>query len=176
MPALRKPPGQALGHRKHDFVILPGGNQAPVPQPPPELLKVTVRRWERFWASGVSQVIDLDADLPRLHRWIRDSDEFTRVEREIRRVGRLVVGSMGQPVLNPLYALARELDDRLRRAETAFGMTPRDRLALGLALAETKLADQTYRLREQDVPVADQDRRAAILQDLGPGGSDDGAG
>jgi hypothetical protein len=162
MPAYRKPPGQALGHRRHDFVVLDGGQTAPaIPRPPGGLLVATERRWDAFWRSGVSQVIDLDADMPRLHRWIRDSDEFTRVDREIRRVGRLVVGSMGQPVLNPLYGLLRELDDRLRRAEAAFGMTPMDRLRLGLTLAETKLAEQ--RVRKGEPPVADRDRRAAIL-------------
>jgi P27 family predicted phage terminase small subunit len=166
MPAQRKPPGQALGHRRQEWVVLEGGGEGglAVPPCPPGLLKVSERRWETFWHSGVASVIDLASDLPRLERWIHASDEFTRVERQIKASGRLVVGSMGQPVLNPLYDLLRSLDDQLRRAETSFGMTPKDRLALGLTLAETaRIRQQVEQGPRRTAPVADQARRASIL-------------
>ena len=158
----RKPPGKALGHRRHDFIVLEGGNETPVPKPPTGLLVSSERRWAAFWRSGVAEVIDPAADLPRLERWIKDSDEFTRVSRDVDRIGRMVLGSMGQPVLNPLYVLLRDLDERLRRAETEFGMTPKARLALGLALSEVTLNRQRIE-RHTPPPIADPGRRQAIL-------------
>lgn len=159
----RKPPGRAQGHRRHEFVVLAGGRQAPMPKPPPGLLIASVRRWERFWTSQVAEVIDLDSDLPTLRRWIEASDEFERTARIIKNTGRLVQGSMGQPVLNPLYGLLRDLHAQIARAESEFGMTPMARLRLGLQLGELQL--QAQRLQRGRAALADPDRRAAILAD-----------
>jgi P27 family predicted phage terminase small subunit len=159
----RKAPGTAHGHRRHDFVVLAGGRQAPVPRPPTGLLVRSQRRWEAFWRSEVAQVIDLGSDLPALRRWIQASDEFERTVGLIAGTGRLVQGSMGQPVLNPLYGLLRDLHAQITRAESEFGMTPMARLRLGLSIGELKL--QAQRLRQGQAALADPDRRAAILAD-----------
>jgi P27 family predicted phage terminase small subunit len=160
----RKPPGRATGKRRHDFIVLSGGRQAEVPKPPPGLLRASERRWEAFWRSPVSQVIDPDADLPRLHRWIAASDEFARTAKLISETGRMVLGSMGQPVLNPLYALLHDLDARLCRVEAEFGMTPMARLRLGLSIADLTEREQRIEAgRRREAVLADHDRRAEIL-------------
>jgi P27 family predicted phage terminase small subunit len=160
----RKPHGQAHGHRRQSFIMLAGGREAEIPKPPGGLLAASERRWEAFWRSPVSQVVDPDADGPRLERWIRDSDEFQRVSKLIKDTGRMVLGSMGQPVLNPLYGLLRDLDTRLVRVEAEFGMTPMARLRLGLSIADLTEAEQRIDAhRRKEAVLADHERRAEIL-------------
>lgn len=161
----RKPPGRTQGHRRQHFVVLQGGqlvDQGAIPPPPPGLLVRSERRWEAFWRSPVAQVIDPAADLPRLVRWIKASDEWERVTKTINETGRLVRGSMGQPVLNPLFGYLAQLDAQLTRAESEFGMTPMARLRLGLSLGELALQQQRLE-RGRGPAVADPDRRRAIL-------------
>src|SRR5215813_13532327 len=102
------------------------------PKPPAGLLKASRDRWNRFWESQAARAIDLDSDLPRLTRWIQDADEYDRTAKVVRDA-RLVKGSMGQPVLNPLVSYLIHLEGLMSKAEAEFGMTPkaRQRLELG---------------------------------------------
>jgi len=95
------------------------------------LLKATRDRWAAFWASPPAKAVDLDADLPRLIRWAQATDEHDRAAETVRQA-RLVKGSMGQPVLNPLVAYLAQLEQTIRAAEDAFGMTPAARMRLKL--------------------------------------------
>jgi P27 family predicted phage terminase small subunit len=160
----RKAPGKALGKRRHDFIVLAGGRQVEVPKPPAGLLASSERRWDAFWRSPVAEVIDPGSDMPRLERWIKASDEFARVTKLVKETGRMVLGSMGQPVLNPLYALLRDLDAQLVRVEAEFGMTPMARLRLGLSIADLTEARQRIEGRARQAEIlADHARRAEIL-------------
>jgi P27 family predicted phage terminase small subunit len=114
------------------------------PKPPAGLLPATRARWRAFWESQSARVVDLDSDLPRLVRWIQAADEYDRAAKVVR-TSRLVKGSMGQPVLNPLVAYLIHLDTLISRAETDFGMTPAARLRLKLdpeAPEEEDVVDQ----------------------------------
>jgi hypothetical protein len=75
--------------------------------------------------------VDLDSDLPRLIRWIQVTDEYDRTARAFRKT-RVVRGSMGQPVLNPLIAYLAHLEAMITRTEKEFGMTPMARARLNL--------------------------------------------
>jgi P27 family predicted phage terminase small subunit len=156
----RKPPGTALGHRRHTVTVLPPPAQQPPPACPPGLLKATRDRWDAFWDSSVAAVVDHDADLPRLHRWIRATDEYDRVAKVCRQA-RIVRGSMGQPVLNPLFAYLAQLEQQIRSAETEFGMTPMSRIRLGIALnaARRGAGDGS----SPAAPASDPDRRRRLL-------------
>ncbi len=102
-----------------------------LPKPPTGLLPSSRARWRQFWESQSARVVDLDSDLPRLVRWIQAADEYDRAAKVVR-TSRLVKGSMGQPVLNPLVAYLIHLDTLISRAETEFGMTPAARQRLKL--------------------------------------------
>src|SRR4051812_21723633 len=82
-----------------------------IPEPPKGLLVASIERWEAYWQSQVAQIARDSGgiDLPGLHRWILNVDEWTRAMRALRRK-RVVLGSMGQPTLNPLagYLAQRE--------------------------------------------------------------------
>lgn len=101
------------------------------PKPPPGLLKPSRDRWAKFWESQAALAVDLASDLPRLIRWIQAADEYDRTAKVIVR-SRLVKGSMGQPVLNPLVAYLMHLEGIISRTEKEFGMTPAARRRLNL--------------------------------------------
>lgn len=101
------------------------------PNPPTGLLKTSRDRWRSFWESPAAKAVNLDSDLPRLERWIQASDEYDRAAKTVRQA-RLVKGSMGQPVLNPLVSYLAHLEGVIRSAETDFGMTPAARTRLKL--------------------------------------------
>jgi len=106
------------------------------PKPPAGLLKPSRDRWRAFWESQAAQAVDVASDLPRLVRWIQCSDEYDRAAKVIR-ASRLVRGSMGQPVLNPLVNYLTHLESMLTRTEKEFGMTPAARARLDLARPPT---------------------------------------
>jgi P27 family predicted phage terminase small subunit len=101
------------------------------PRPPAGLLKPSRDRWDHFWESQAALAVDLDSDMPRLLRWIQATDEYDRTAKVIREA-RLVKGSMGQPVLNPLVAYLIHLEGMITRTEKEFGMTPMARARLNL--------------------------------------------
>jgi P27 family predicted phage terminase small subunit len=102
-----------------------------VPKPPAGLLKPSRDRWGQFWESRAALAVDLASDMPRLIRWIQVTDEYDRTAKVIREA-RLVKGSMGQPVLNPLVAYLVHLESMITRTEKEFGMTPMARARLDL--------------------------------------------
>jgi P27 family predicted phage terminase small subunit len=107
------------------------------PAPPSGLLKASRDRWAEFWASPAAATVNLQSDLPRLLRWIGQTDEYDRVAKVCRKA-RLVKGSTGQPVLNPLIGYLGQLEGQIARAEAEFGMTPmaRHRMRMGEPPAE----------------------------------------
>jgi P27 family predicted phage terminase small subunit len=109
------------------------------PKPPAGLLKPARDRWVRFWESPAAQAVNPQSDLPRLVRWIQATDEYDRAAKVVRDA-RLVKGSMGQPVLNPLVAYLIHLDGLISKAEGEFGMTPmaRHRLKLDPEIPEAE--------------------------------------
>jgi len=116
------------------------------PKPPTGLLASSRARWRQFWESQAAKAIDLDSDLPRLVRWIQAADEYDRTAKVVRDT-RLVKGSMGQPVLNPLVAYLIHLEGVISRAETEFGMTPAARMRLKLDAEPQEEEDVVDQLR-----------------------------
>lgn len=112
------------------------------PRPPAGLLKPARDRWRQFWESQAALAVDLDSDMPRLLRWIQVTDEYDRTAKVIRQA-RVVKGSMGQPVLNPLVAYLVHLESMITRTEKEFGMTPmaRARLNLKRPAADDEIAE-----------------------------------
>jgi P27 family predicted phage terminase small subunit len=110
------------------------------PKPPLGLLKGSRDRWRAFWDSPSAALVNHESDLPRLMRWIQAADEYER-SAKIVRDARLVKGSTGQPVLNPLVAYLVHLEGIITRAETEFGMTPAARIRLNRDLLSRLPAD-----------------------------------
>jgi len=106
------------------------------PKPPAGLLKPSRDRWAQFWESKSALAVDLASDMPRLIRWIQVTDEYDRTAKVVREA-RLVKGSMGQPVLNPLVGYLVHLEAMITRTEKEFGMTPMARTRMDLKRPST---------------------------------------
>lgn len=159
----RKPAGKAVGHRQHASSLVVVAQGDPAPECPAGMLAVTRKRWDEYWASPVSAAVDRHSDIARLERWIRQVDEYERVQRVFRK-SRLVRGSTGQPVLNPLAAYINTLEQSIARTETEFGMTPMARLRLGIAVGEAhrSLAELNAEVNADDDDEWDDPRIVAV--------------
>ncbi len=142
MPSPKKPPvlrkGRPNTQRTNTDVVL-REDQPPVPKPPIGLLDKSRKRWRSYWESHVARVVDPTVDLHRVERWIQYVDEWDRMV-PILRKSRLVKGSAGQLVMNPLAGYLKQLEDNIARAEETLGLTPRARLQLGIEMAQAKKA------------------------------------
>lgn len=112
--------------------------QPPVPLPPRGLLPRSRVRWRGYWESLVARAVDPVADLHLVERWIRSVDEYERVLPVFEKT-RLVKGSMGQLVMNPLGAYLQHLKSELWKCESELGLTPMARLRLGIAAVHAEL-------------------------------------
>jgi P27 family predicted phage terminase small subunit len=150
LPERRQRRNQRTATGRQGGLVALAGGQEPTPRPPPGLLKPARDRWAAFWASTVADAVDRTSDLPALVRWIAATDEYDRVAKVVKR-SRLVKGSMGQPVANPLLGYLAQLESQIAKTEAAFGMTPIARLRLGIALGEAaRSLDELNRALDDD--------------------------
>lgn len=126
-----------------------------VPPPPTGLLKTHRDSWARYWTSKVAGAADPVTDLPTATRLWTLYDERERAYRGYRKQ-RLVEGSQGQLVINPLYKVVQSCDSEIRALEDRLGLNPKARLQLGIAVGEAakSIADLNQAL-EADLEVED---------------------
>ena len=124
-----------------------------IPEAPDGLLERTQAWWEAYWTTDVARVVQASSDVPALSRLATLYDERERVFALLRAKkgsGPLVKGSQDQWVANPLYRVLAALDAEIRQLEDRFGLNPRARLSVGLALTQARreledLIDVNYR-------------------------------
>lgn len=107
-------------------------------------------RWREIWESEVSQIWDAKGDMGRLVRYIVNFDQWLKLTEAI--AGREVVrGSRGQVRANPLFNVRIGLELELKAAEEKLGLTPMDRMRLGIEIggAARGLDDARKLLEEQ---------------------------
>lgn len=138
--ALSARTGHSKGRKEAPRIGLVPSERADIvaPEPPKGLLKTTRKVWDAYWQSPVANAADVNADASRLERWIRCIDELER-SWKVFRAERVVAGSHGQPVLNPLGAYIKQLLGEISKAETEMGLTPMARLRLGITYGEHQL-------------------------------------
>jgi P27 family predicted phage terminase small subunit len=139
MPNPRKPPDRRQrGGRTRDFGVIEGGARVvPAPTCPPGLLKDTRGKWDAYWSSSVSDAVDRVSDMPIVQRLFALYDERIRSYSAYRK-SRLVKGSQGQPVVNPLAGVISKMDAEIRQIEDRLGLNPKARLQLGITMADAK--------------------------------------
>ena len=113
-------------------------------------LKITKLWWEDFWTSDLASAIDTKSDQSAVYRLATLIDERERIYKQAKK-DRLVVGSQGQVVLNPLYSAMLKLDAEIRQLEDRIGMNPKARVSLGISIGQAKktLADLNADLEEE---------------------------
>ena len=135
----RKPPDRRhrRGQAKHHF----NADITDVPRVPAGLLKQTREWWETFWNSELSNLVDVDlAPVTRLALLLDERERCYRVSRK----ERVVVGSKGQLVLNPLYRHMAILDGEILQLEDRFGLSPRARQNLGIVVGPARTLEDLF--------------------------------
>ena len=131
MPTPKKLPARRQRRNKCWGPALVSDAQAGVPEPPRELLQVTRRLWENYWTSPLIAAVEPATDLPAIQRMFTLYDERERAYRAYRKE-RLVKGSQGQMVINPLAKQMTAMDSEIRQLEDRLGLTPKSRAQLGI--------------------------------------------
>ena len=106
-----------------------------IPRCPVGLLPKSQERWRQFWSSPLVQVIVPELDLDGIETLFTLRDERDRALREGRK-NRLILGSAGQQVLNPLLTYATNLQQQIRASEDRLAANPKARLILGVLFGD----------------------------------------
>ena len=156
MPARKKSPGTQQDRRPQrarvtSMSIVPA-DETKVPSLPVVaggLLKATGQAWTAFWRSAPAAATE-DVDLVLAERWILAYDEYRRALNAVRR-RRLVEGSTGQPVLNPLASWVASREAAMHKAEAQLGIGTKARIDLGISVGQARLtAEQLNRMTEEN--------------------------
>ena len=146
-----KPVDQREHRIKPKLIDIESYKKREIPELTGRTLKSTKIWWNSFWQSDLSTAIDIKTDLPVIERLASLMDERERVFRQAKK-DRLVVGSQGQVVLNPLYKALLSLDAEIRQLEDRIGLNPKARVSLGIQIGQAKktLADLNTELDIED--------------------------
>lgn len=107
----------------------------PTPVPRQTWLAATKASWAAYWASDLALPIR-EAQIPMVDRLFALRDERERSYAALAKGKRLVDGSKGQPVLNPLIEYVAKCDGEIRQLEDRLGLSPRSMAALGQGFAK----------------------------------------
>mgnify|MGYP006277068439 CR=1 FL=1 len=164
MPRLPKPRELRQNSERRDAGVIPLHPGREAPEPPAGLTAQSVRDWDDFWASPVSQLVTPGSDMPALRRLFQLRDERERMWSVVTSGDRVVEGSTGQIRPHPLYDKVGAIDAEVRQLEDRLGLNPQARLKLGVQLGEASrsLADINAALASD--PAADE--MADLLQSL----------
>ncbi len=149
----RKSPDRRQGRGTTD-VVVPFRSEIEVPPLPSpaggRVLASTKRAWTAFWEDQLLAPMVRPADMAPLVRLFHLYDERERAVKAYR-AERAVTGSTGQLVVNPFEKAVASMDARIDKLEERFGITPKARLALGIAMgAAAKSLEDINRGFEDD--------------------------
>lgn len=157
MPAHRKPPGTRVDNRPQrdrSLAAVPDQADEPdIPAPPPGTLAPSKAWWADFWQSPQAKSMT-PVHLPVLERLVWCYDELARTQRVVRKA-RVVKGSQGQPVANPLIGYLSGLQKEIRSLEAELGIGLKSASNLGIAMGVEALTAQ--KLNEMAEEGADAD-------------------
>lgn len=132
-----KPPDRKQRRNKgHELRLIPGRSITP-PDPPKRMLKATRESWADFWSSALAGSVDRATDLPGIRRLFEKRDEYDRAFRAFKKE-RLVEGSKGQPVLNPMAKVMNDFERSIIQLEDRYGLSPKARAQLGITIGTAK--------------------------------------
>lgn len=165
----KKPAGvtQARGGtRRPAITLVPTSDSHRVPalpEPAGGLLKASKAAWATFWASLSAKATE-EVDVIVAERWILAYDEHHRALNAFRRK-RLVEGSTGQPVLNPLATWVVSREAAMHKAEQQLGIGTKNRADLAIGVGNARMtAAELNRMTEESSGHSDGDEEADIVE------------
>ena len=97
-----------------------------IPEPPKGISTLLARIWGEVWSSPIAAFLDPVSDLPAMTRLFSAYTHLIRLDKQIK--------DADEDDVNKLYATWAKLSGEARQLEGQLGMSPRSRLAMGLAL------------------------------------------
>ena len=148
---MRHKPAAMLAFKRGGRGIVPVLPPTPavIPTPPEGLGEYALMRWNAFWTTPVSGVVDMARDGERLTNWARCVHERERLW-PLWTKQPLLTDPSGKLVANPLERQIARLTETIERAETHFGMTPLAKMRLTGALDQAEAAEVSIE-RRRDV-------------------------
>ncbi len=124
--------GKGSAHRgETPLTLVPPDARREVPPIPEGLPKALHVVWEAFWEDRISTLVH-PADAYDVGRYFVLLAEREKHERAIR-AKPLVLGSMGQQVVNPRLTLVKELTREIEKTREHLGILPLSRIRLNIA-------------------------------------------
>jgi hypothetical protein len=120
------------------IALLPSDVKRVVPRCPRGLTAGARAWYAAFCQDPISQMIT-PAAWPKVQRLAVLLSKREVVEKELWDKP-TVEGSMGQPTINPLLALLKELNREIEKIEAGIGLLPQDRMRLGIAVGQMQAA------------------------------------
>lgn len=112
-------------------------DSAEVPKPPAHLQDYGLAIWEEVWTFG-GEFYTPENDRILITRYCELHDRREMLLSEITRVGWMVQGQRGESKINPLFRALSDAEAQLLSIEKKLGLSPEDRIRLGLAKIEEK--------------------------------------
>lgn len=109
-------------------VLAHSGEQLRAPRPPSGLSAKLRRSWDGLWASPVAQLLDPVSDLPAVTRLFGMYALGDRLD------GMIAEAEAAKEYDNATVTTRIRISTEARQLEAQLGLSPRSRLALGLAL------------------------------------------
>lgn len=144
MPARRQKPPERLQGRGSRYAggssltLLPPDSARQVPACPRGVTPTARAFYRAFCADPVSQLVS-EAAWPKVLRLVTLLARREVVEGKVWDAP-TIAGSMGQPAINPLLSLQKELSREIEKLEAGLGILPQDRMRLGIALGQAREA------------------------------------
>ena len=157
------PSDEATGHRTKAELDMRAAyiRPAAIDTGPPDARwsLVTVQRWYEYWSSYVAKVVEV-VDLPAVRRLFDMIDRQERLWEIIDDEGYVVSTEKSGDKAHPLLAVIDQLDKRIDRLESQFGVRPLARARLGLKTAAAMAA--------QDKVVRTANQRGRVINNGAP--------
>lgn len=158
-PAKRKPPGTRVDNRPQrdrHLALADEADSPEIPPPPAGTLAATKAWWNEFWKSRHATAMT-PVHMPVLERLVWCYDELRRTQKVVSKA-RMVQGSQGQPVANPLIGYTMTLQKEIRSLEAELGIGLKSASNLGITMGQEALtAQQLNAMAEEEVPGAGQE-------------------
>lgn len=158
MPAKRKPPGTRVDtrpQRRQELHLVDAEPPTEFPAPPAGTLAATKAWWEEFWKSKQAASMS-PVHMPVLERLAWCYDELRRTSKVVSKA-RVVKGSQGQPVANPLIGYLSGLQKEIRSLESELGIGLKSASNLGITMGQEALTAHQLNAMAEEVPGAGQE-------------------
>ncbi len=161
-----KSAAQLTGHNppRTELNVVTQGEVVAPPVPAEVQTAMAKEQWADMFAGPMARYWATHGELGGLIRYILTFDAWVKVRLIVTKAP-MIKGSQDRLRVNPLELTVVRLEHTLRSLETRYGLTPKDRIGLGLDITAVAMAGAELQ-RELDAGADDLERALEIDDDL----------